>query len=74
MLNNGGTRYKRSRLEQRMNMEVIWCVVILFLMCLISATGSGLWQVQLCFFPVQTLWNHLLLESILYHTAFFNVT
>lgn len=44
MLNNGGTRYKRSRLEQRMNIEVMWCVVILFLMCLISATGSGLWQ------------------------------
>lgn len=44
MLNNGGTRYKRSRLERRMNKEVIWCVVILFVMCLISATGSGLWQ------------------------------
>ncbi|XP_045133303.1 phospholipid-transporting ATPase VA-like isoform X2 [Portunus trituberculatus] len=46
MLNNGGTRYKRSRLERRMNLEVIWCVVILFFMCLISATGSGLWQSQ----------------------------
>ncbi|KAG7167224.1 phospholipid-transporting ATPase VD-like 2, partial [Homarus americanus] len=44
MLNNGGTRYKRSKLERRMNIEVIWCVVILFVMCLISATGSGLWQ------------------------------
>ncbi|XP_042867985.1 phospholipid-transporting ATPase VA-like isoform X1 [Penaeus japonicus] len=44
MLNNGGTRYKRSKLERRMNIEVIWCVVILFLMCLISAAGSGLWQ------------------------------
>nr|XP_045605910.1 phospholipid-transporting ATPase VA-like [Procambarus clarkii] len=44
MLNNGGTRYKRSKLERRMNVEVIWCVVILFVMCVISATGSGLWQ------------------------------
>lgn len=44
MLNNGGTRYKRSKLERRMNIEVIWCVVILFVMCLVSAVGSGLWQ------------------------------
>ncbi|KAK7072412.1 putative phospholipid-transporting ATPase VB [Halocaridina rubra] len=44
MLNNGGTRYKRSNLERRMNLEVIWCVVILFVMCLVSAIGSGLWQ------------------------------
>ncbi|XP_066939381.1 phospholipid-transporting ATPase VD [Macrobrachium rosenbergii] len=44
MLNNGGTRYKRSKLERRMNIEVIWCVVILFIMCLISAIGSGVWQ------------------------------
>lgn len=47
MLNNGGTRYKRSKLERQMNMQVVWCVVILFLMCLVSATGSGLWQVSL---------------------------
>ncbi|KAK3855690.1 hypothetical protein Pcinc_037925, partial [Petrolisthes cinctipes] len=44
MLNNGGTRYKRSKLERQMNVQVAWCVVILFLMCLVSATGSGLWQ------------------------------
>ncbi|MPC29979.1 putative phospholipid-transporting ATPase VA [Portunus trituberculatus] len=55
MLNNGGTRYKRSRLERRMNLEVIWCVVILFFMCLISATGSGLWQVLHHFLPSSSL-------------------
>ena len=27
-----------------MNREVLWCVFILFIMCLVSATGSGLWN------------------------------
>ncbi|CAL4122701.1 unnamed protein product [Meganyctiphanes norvegica] len=44
MLNNGGTRYKRSMLERLMNTEVMWCVVILIVMCLISAAGAGIWQ------------------------------
>lgn len=43
MLNNGGPRYKRSKLERQMNLEVIWCVVILIVLCFIGAVGSGLW-------------------------------
>lgn len=43
MLNNGGPRYKRSSLERQMNQDVIWCVLILFLLCLIGAIGSKLW-------------------------------
>ena len=43
MLNNGGPRYKRSKLERQMNIEVIWCVVTLLVLCLIGAVGSGLW-------------------------------
>jgi phospholipid-translocating ATPase len=40
MLNNGGPRYKRSKLERFMNRDVIWCVVILLLMCLAGSTGK----------------------------------
>ncbi|XP_054000747.1 phospholipid-transporting ATPase VD [Hylaeus anthracinus] len=43
MLNNGGPRYKRSRLEKQMNRDVIWCVVILVVLCVIGATGCRLW-------------------------------
>ncbi len=43
MLNNGGPRYKRSKLERQLNLEVIWCVVILLALCFTGALGSGLW-------------------------------
>ncbi|XP_076360092.1 phospholipid-transporting ATPase VA isoform X1 [Tachypleus tridentatus] len=43
MLNNGGPRYKRSKLERIMNRDVIWCIVILVVLCFVGATGSGLW-------------------------------
>jgi phospholipid-translocating ATPase len=43
MLNNGGPRYKRSNLERQMNLDVIWCVLILFVLCVIGAVGCKLW-------------------------------
>jgi len=43
MLNHGGPRYKRTQLEQVMNFDVVWCVVILVLLCLAGACGCGLW-------------------------------
>ncbi|XP_043548211.1 phospholipid-transporting ATPase VA [Chiloscyllium plagiosum] len=46
MLNNNGPRYKRSKLERQMNVDVFWCVIILFVMCLFSAIGHGLWVAQ----------------------------
>ncbi|XP_060723352.1 phospholipid-transporting ATPase VA [Tachysurus vachellii] len=46
MLNNNGPRYKRSKLERRMNVDVFWCVIILLVMCLFSAIGHGLWMFQ----------------------------
>lgn len=39
MLNNSGPRYKRSRIEQRMNMDIFLCVGLLFVMCLVGAIG-----------------------------------
>ncbi|XP_020848436.1 phospholipid-transporting ATPase VA [Phascolarctos cinereus] len=46
LLNNSGPRYKRSKLERQMNMDVLWCVLILIVMCLFSAVGHGLWVRQ----------------------------
>ncbi|XP_018406584.1 PREDICTED: probable phospholipid-transporting ATPase VA [Cyphomyrmex costatus] len=43
LLNNGGPRYKRSRLERYMNRDVKWCVVILMALCVIGAFGCRFW-------------------------------
>ncbi|KAG5676651.1 hypothetical protein PVAND_006470 [Polypedilum vanderplanki] len=43
MLNNSGPRYKRSYLEQKMNIDVVWCVIILILLCAVGAIGCYLW-------------------------------
>ena len=36
-------RYKRSKLEVQMNRDVIWCVLILIMLCLIGAIGNTTW-------------------------------
>ncbi|KAK9533376.1 hypothetical protein VZT92_008498 [Zoarces viviparus] len=43
MMNNSGPRYKRSQLEKRLNTDVLWCVLLLIIMCLTAAVGHGLW-------------------------------
>ncbi|KAL1116082.1 hypothetical protein AAG570_005577 [Ranatra chinensis] len=43
MLNNSGPRYKRSTLEKKMNLDVMWCVVILLLLCSFGSIGSKVW-------------------------------
>ncbi|KAF5890867.1 putative phospholipid-transporting ATPase VD isoform X1, partial [Clarias magur] len=43
MQNNSGPRYKRSKLERRLNIDIIWSVVLLLLMCLTAAVGHGVW-------------------------------
>lgn len=43
MLNNDGPRYKRSKLEKLMNRDVIFCIVMLILLCLLGALGNGVW-------------------------------
>ncbi|XP_055601300.1 phospholipid-transporting ATPase VD isoform X2 [Uranotaenia lowii] len=43
MLNNSGPRYKRSQIEQQMNIDVIWCVIILIILCVIGAIGCKMW-------------------------------
>jgi len=46
MLNNNGPRYKRSKLERRMNKDVLYCVAMLIVMCLTGAIGNGIWTGQ----------------------------
>ncbi|KAB0368247.1 hypothetical protein FD755_020013 [Muntiacus reevesi] len=43
MLNNSGPRYKRSKLERRANTDVLWCVLLLVIMCVTGALGHGIW-------------------------------
>ncbi|KFP88983.1 putative phospholipid-transporting ATPase VB [Acanthisitta chloris] len=43
MLNNNGPRYKRSRIERRLNMDIFLCVGLLFVMCLVGAVGHSIW-------------------------------
>ncbi|XP_032995695.1 probable phospholipid-transporting ATPase VB isoform X1 [Lacerta agilis] len=44
MLNNRGPRYKRSKIEQRLNIDIFFCVGLLFIMCLTGALGHGIWN------------------------------
>ncbi|XP_009482633.2 phospholipid-transporting ATPase VD [Pelecanus crispus] len=43
MLNNSGPHYKHSKLERRVNTDILWCVLLLILMCLTGAIGHGIW-------------------------------
>ncbi|MEQ2191745.1 putative phospholipid-transporting ATPase VB [Xenoophorus captivus] len=43
MLNNNGSRCKRSKLERKLNVDVFFCLILLFTMCLIGAIGHYLW-------------------------------
>ncbi len=39
-LNNSGRKFKRSKLERRLNKDIIWCVVILIIVCGTGAIGK----------------------------------
>ncbi|XP_038651908.1 probable phospholipid-transporting ATPase VB isoform X1 [Scyliorhinus canicula] len=43
LLNNNGPRYKRSKLERRMNTYVLCCVTLMAVMCFIGALGHSIW-------------------------------
>ncbi|KAL0973744.1 hypothetical protein UPYG_G00210370 [Umbra pygmaea] len=52
MMNNNGPRYKRSKLECKMNIDVLYCVLLLFFMCLIGALGHYIWLESLPSMPL----------------------
>lgn len=43
MLNNGGPRYKCTKLERKMNTDIIWCVLVLLFLCCSGAVGCKIW-------------------------------
>ncbi|XP_049685050.1 phospholipid-transporting ATPase VB [Accipiter gentilis] len=51
MLNNNGPRYKRSKIERRMNMDIFLCVGLLLVMCLVGAIGHGIWTGNFSEYP-----------------------
>ena len=44
MLNSLGPRFKRSKMEGRINKDLLWCWIFLFVLCLIGAVGCGFWN------------------------------
>ena len=44
MLNSLGPRYKRSKMEARINKDLLWCWVFLFVLCSTGAIGAGVWN------------------------------
>uniref|UniRef100_A0A3P8Z692 Phospholipid-transporting ATPase n=1 Tax=Esox lucius TaxID=8010 RepID=A0A3P8Z692_ESOLU len=51
MMNKNGPQYKRSKLECKMNIDVLFCVILLFSMCLIGALGKMSLNVPLFLTP-----------------------
>ncbi|XP_057715089.1 probable phospholipid-transporting ATPase VD isoform X2 [Corythoichthys intestinalis] len=47
MMNNSGPKCKRSNLEKRLNIDILWCVLLLIIMCLTTSIGHGLWLKQI---------------------------
>ncbi|XP_037530993.1 probable phospholipid-transporting ATPase VB [Nematolebias whitei] len=55
MLNNSGSRSKRSKLERKLNIDVFFCVILLFAMCLIGSVGHYIWLESLIGAPLYLL-------------------
>ncbi|CDS41466.1 phospholipid transporting ATPase VA [Echinococcus multilocularis] len=43
VLNNSGRKFKRSKLERRLNKDIIWCILILAILCVTGSVGSYIW-------------------------------
>eukprot|EP00045_Choanoeca_perplexa_P017396 m.252596 g.252596 ORF g.252596 m.252596 type:complete len:1171 (+) comp17526_c0_seq21:223-3735(+) len=46
MLNNTGPRSKRSKLERAMNYQILYCCLILVVMCVGGGVGAAVWKGQ----------------------------
>jgi len=66
-MNNSGPRYKRSKVERDLNVDVIACVIILFILCLIGGVG----ELILTVYSLEFILNYddLLLRKQLTSTA-----
>ncbi|XP_022321882.2 phospholipid-transporting ATPase VD-like isoform X3 [Crassostrea virginica] len=68
MLNNRSPRYKRSKLERRINRDVIYCVILLLFLCLFCAIASGIW---LSNFEDSTVVLFIPFESLEWYNPYF---
>uniref|UniRef100_A0A8W8KPM5 Phospholipid-transporting ATPase n=1 Tax=Magallana gigas TaxID=29159 RepID=A0A8W8KPM5_MAGGI len=68
MLNNRNPRYKRSKLERRINRDVIYCVILLLFLCLFCAIASGIW---LSNFEDSTVVLFIPFESLEWYNPYF---
>ncbi|KAK3611089.1 hypothetical protein CHS0354_000095 [Potamilus streckersoni] len=74
LMNNKNPRSKRSKLERFINRDVIWCVIILLLLCLSCAIGAAFWlgkySGNIMFIPYETSiqFNPLFQGFILFFT------
>lgn len=68
MLNNRNPRYKRSKLERRINRDVIYCVILLLFLCLFCAIASGVW---LSNFEDSTVVLFIPFESLEWYNPYF---
>lgn len=50
LMNNSGPRYKRSKVERDLNVDVVACVIILFVLCFLGGVGCGFWTGRNDFF------------------------
>lgn len=39
-MNNSGPRYKRSKVERDLNVDVVACVIMLFILCFLGGVGK----------------------------------
>ncbi|VDL92263.1 unnamed protein product [Schistocephalus solidus] len=58
VLNNSGRKFKRSKLERRINKDVIWCVLILVIVCITGALGCYIWLQSFPSYEIPFLAGH----------------
>nr|VZI45190.1 unnamed protein product [Spirometra erinaceieuropaei] len=58
VLNNSGRKFKRSKLERRINKDIIWCVLILAIVCITGAVGCYIWLQSFPSYEIPFLAGH----------------
>lgn len=83
MMNNSGPRYKRSKLERRLNVDVMWCVLLLIVMCVTGAVGTYLKMYLIILWLIAVLsiqhngvmlghatWPHMWTNTLLFYRGY----
>ena len=71
-MNNSGPRYKRSKVERDLNVDVVACVIILFVLCFLGGVGKYLFlPSNITLLIILTLFN--VIKQILEHNYSMNI-